>query len=125
MKNTIVELLKKHILEVEKYAISEKKLQELDKNRKLNDVEEYGITSSVRHFERLFILNRGELIEKDVVRHKIRKKDYGKDKVVEDEGKPLIDYMNGKVDAIIIVSSFFDTRPKGPHLFRKDIEIYS
>ena len=75
MKDTIVELLKKHILEVEKYTISEKKLQELDKSRKLKDVEEYGVTSSVRHFERLFILNHGNLVEKDVVRHKIRKRD--------------------------------------------------
>ena len=125
MEHKMITLLKEHILEVEKYAISEKKFQDLNKERMLNDIEEYGVTSSSRHFERLFVLHNGKLEEKDIARHKVRKQDYGKERLSEEEGKPLKHYLDGKEDAIIIVSSLFQTRPKGPHHFQKDLEIYS
>jgi len=124
MKQKILNLLKERILEVEKYAIAEKKLQDLNKERKLNDIEEYGVTSSLKHFERLFVLHNGKLEEKDIAHHKIRKKHYGKDRISEEAGAPLKNYLDGKEEAVIIVSSLFDTRPKGPHHFQKDLEVY-
>ncbi|OGF62582.1 MAG: hypothetical protein A2Y62_11775 [Candidatus Fischerbacteria bacterium RBG_13_37_8] len=124
MNEKILNLLNSHLLEVEHYDVLEKKLAELQKQRILKDIEEYGITSSFFHYERLFILKNNKVVEKNIQRQKTRLKEYGQDEKIEEEGKPLENYIDGTEDAIIIASSMIDTKPKGPHTFKKELEIY-
>lgn len=124
MRDKILKLLGDFLLEVEKYEIKEKGMSELDKNRILKDVEEHGITSSSFCFERLFVYNNGKIIEKNAKRYKLRKKDYGVDNIIEEEGVAINEYLNDREEAVVIASSIINTKPKGPHIFKKELEIY-
>lgn len=124
MRDKIMRLLADYLFEVEKYEIKEKGMSELDRNRVLKDVEEYGIMSSSFYFERLFVYNNGKISEKRVKRYKLRKKYYGVDNILEEQGVAISEYLNGREEAVVIALSIIDTKPKGPHIFRKELEIY-
>jgi len=124
MKEKILNLLNNYLLEIQQYIIKEKKGQELDTNRILKDIEQHGITESFIYNERLFIYKNDKIEEKSVIRYKLRKRDYGTDLPIEENGNPISNYLQGDEEAIIIVSSLIDTKPKGPHIFKKELEIY-
>jgi hypothetical protein len=124
MKDKIIEKLKDYLLEVEQYEVHEDNISNLDKKRVLKDIEEYGITSSYLCYERLFVFKNNKITEKNIKRYKLRKKDYGKDSIKEEEGNPVEQYIDGTEDAVIIAYSIIDTKPKGPHIFKKGLEIF-
>ncbi len=110
---------------VEDYQVQWKPLAELDKERQLLDVEEYGITSTCRIRERLFAVDRAEKCrEIQIPCHVVRKKHYGEEVPTETPGEPLGKFCSGEDQAVLIVHSSFLTQPHGPHQFTKKIEAY-
>ncbi len=124
MKDEILNLLNNYLLEIQQYIIKEKNAQELNPDRILKDIEQHGITESFIYNERLFIYKNNKIEEKTVSKYKVRKRDYGTTPPIEENGNPISNYLQGDEEAIIIVSSLIDTKPKGPHTFKKELEIY-
>lgn len=124
MKEKILNLLNNFLLEIQQYIIKEKSLNELDPERVLKDIEQHGITESLIYYERLFIFKNDKIEEKMVSKYKLRKKDYGTFPPIEEKGNPISYYLEGDEEAVVIASSLIDTKPKGPHIFKKELEIY-
>jgi hypothetical protein len=110
---------------VEEYQVQWKALAELDGERQILDIEEYGITSTCHIRERLFAISKADQCQEvSIPCRKVRKKHYGDDVPVDTPGEPLHKFRTGEEKAILIVHSSFLTQPKGPHQFTKIIEAY-
>ncbi len=96
----------------------------LDGQRAISDFHHEGITEQTQKRERLIIVRKGKATEIDISKHSEMKYDYGDFRHEVEEGEPIRNRLRGDEDAILIVRSEFSTKPKGPHVSTKVIEVY-
>ncbi len=96
----------------------------LDTQRELSVIHFEGITEQSRKEERLMIIRKGTVSEIGIARHTETKFEYGDFRHDVEDGEPIRKHLNGDEDAILIVCSEFSTKPKGPHVVSKIIEVY-
>jgi hypothetical protein len=96
----------------------------LDIQRSISVFHYEGITEQTQKQERLIIVRKGKAMEIDITKHSEMKYDYGDFRHEFEEGEPIRNRMQGDEEAILIVRSEFSTKPKGPHVSTKIIEVY-
>lgn len=96
----------------------------LDGQRSISDFRYEGITEQTQKQERLIIVRKGRAVEIDIAKHSEMKYDYGDFRHEVEEGEPIRNRLQGDEEAILIVRSEFSTKPKGPHISNKVIEVY-
>lgn len=96
----------------------------LDLQREILEVSHEGITEQSQTRERLLVVRGGKVSEVGIPKHFETKVDYGDFRHDMEKGEPLQNHLNGNEEAVIIVRSEFQTRPKGPHQTTKTICIY-
>jgi hypothetical protein len=96
----------------------------LDAQRTLSAFHYEGITEQTQKRERLIIVREGRAMEIDITRQSEMKYDYGDFRHEVEEGEPIRSRLQGDEEAILIVRSEFSTKPKGPHVSTKIIEVY-
>jgi hypothetical protein len=118
-------LLSASIPFAEEYEVQWKGIPELDGDRRLLDVEEYGITSTCQIRERLFVVEKVDVVkENTIVCRTVRKKHYGDDESVDTPGNPIGSTLTGKETIVIVAHSSFLTQPQGPHNLKRVLEAY-
>lgn len=109
----------------EEYQVQWKNLQELDRERQLLDVEEYGITSTCHIREKILVLDEsGKAAEKEIACRTVRKKHYGEEVPTDVPGDPLRKALTGEEKMVVLAHSSFLSQPKGPHELKRILEVY-
>lgn len=106
------------------YSVEFLPRHQLNPERQILEVEIHGIMSTTTALERIFTYRDQLLSELPIKKRRVLRKDYGDYEPLDEMGEPVSRYLDGSEELVIIVHNSFHTQPKGPHEFRRVIEVY-
>lgn len=124
MNKKVLQRLESMITALSDYEVVSFPLSALDRRREILEVNHEGITEQFSKKERLITVRKGKLCEIEIAKRTETRFDYGDFRQNVEEGEPIQNHLHGDEEAVIIVRSEFSTKPKGPHLSTKVIEIF-
>ncbi len=124
MENQIKTMLADLVENINDYSVEVLPRDRLNPERQILDVEIHGIMSTTTALERIFAYRDQSLREVPIKKRRVLRKDYGDYEPLDEMGEPVGGCLDGSEELVIIVHNSFHTQPKGPHEFRRVIEVY-
>lgn len=124
MEDQIKNMLADLVENISDYSVEFLPRDQLNPERQILNVEIHGIMSTTTALERIFTCRNRLLSELPIKKRRVLRKDYGDYEPLDEMGEPVGRHLDGSEDLVIIVHNSFHTQPKGPHEFRRVIEVY-